>query len=126
MPTSEALSQLRAQIATYEADPYLLTVSANGTPHCGAVTLDWDADQALIRSPGTWPGSQAAGYLKVSVLFPAAAPGGYTLIIDGTAAARSDAGTLAISVTRAVLHRPARSPSQSETSCGSDCRPVLS
>jgi hypothetical protein len=65
----------------------------------------------------------AAGYRQVSLLWPPAEPGGYSLMADG-AAGPGQAGTLIVTVTRAVLHRRGPAPAGSTASCGSDCIPL--
>jgi hypothetical protein len=60
----------------------------------------------------------------VSLLWPPNEPGGYSLIVDG-AAAPSDDGRIAVTPTRAVLHRPAAGSDASSPGCGADCVPIL-
>jgi hypothetical protein len=61
----------------------------------------------------------------VSLLWPPAEPGGYSLIVDGTAAAGVREGRLAVTPTRAVLHRPASAPGDARPGCSADCVPIL-
>jgi hypothetical protein len=86
-----ALARLRAEARSRASDPYLLTVTSDGRPHCGTVTVSWDApdsDLAVAPVPRTWIGSEAAGYRQVTLLWSAAEPGGYDLIADGTGTCR--------------------------------------
>jgi hypothetical protein len=123
---SPGLDRLRAEIRSRTSDPYLLTVTSTGRPHCGTVTVTWDAPDGRLTVwplPGTWTEAEAAGYRQVSLLWPPAEPGGYTLMADGTGG-RGQAGTLIVTVTRAVLHRRGPAPLGSSASCGSDCIPL--
>jgi hypothetical protein len=123
------LGRLRAEIDSRASDPYLLTVTSGHRPHCGTVTVAWDAPdgQLAVRPvPRTWAESEAAGYRQVTLLWPPAEPGGYSLIADGTGACRQAGSDLAVivAVTRAVLHRRGPAPGDSGSSCGSDCIPL--
>jgi hypothetical protein len=123
---SPGLDRLRAESRSRTGDPYLLTVTAGGRPHCGTVTVTWDAPDgslAVWPVPGPWAQAEAAGYRQVSLLWPPAEPGGYSLIADGTGGPGPD-GTLIVTVTRAVLHRRGPAPAGSTASCGSDCIPL--
>ena len=63
----------------------------------------------------------------MSLLWPAAVPGGYSLFVDGTATVSGDGeqASVAIRPTRAVLHRPGPLPGEPISACGSDCIPLL-
>ncbi len=49
-------------------------------------------------------------------------PDGYSLIVDGTAAAGSGDGEIVVTPTKAILHRPAVDAEGKRT--GSDCAPA--
>ena len=123
------LGRLRAEIRSRAADPYLLTVTSGCRPHCGTVTVTWDAadDSLAVRpAPRTWAGSAAAGHCQVTLLWPPDGPGGYNLIVDGTGASRlaGDDPAIVVTITRAVLHRRGPAPANSSSACGSDCVPL--
>ncbi len=123
------LGRLRAEIRSRAADPYLLTVTSGCRPHCGTVTVTWEAaDESLAvwPVPRTWAGSEAAGHCQVTLLWPPDGPGGYSLIVDGTGASRlaGDDPALVVTISRAVLHRRGSAPADSGSSCGSDCVPL--
>jgi hypothetical protein len=62
---------------------------------------------------------------NVSLFWPPTEPGGYALIINGTAASeRRLTGVMIaeIAVTKSVLHRPGPKPVDSDGPCTSDCR----
>ena len=122
--------RLRAEIGSRSAEPYLVTVAPDATPHCRPATVTWSApdDQLTVAPvPRAWARAEAAGYRQVSLLWPPAEPGGYSLIIDGTGTCRqADNGpALAVTVTRAVLHRRGPTPAGSGSPCGSDCLPLI-
>jgi hypothetical protein len=123
------LDRLREQISGFPTEPYLLTVTEASRPHCGTVSLAWDANgQLLVDAPSSWPGSASSGHSVVSLLWPPGQPGGYSLIVDGTAE-QVGSKQLAVTVTRGVLHRrgqpdPGSTPGGS-TSCGHDCVPIV-
>lgn len=58
---------------------------------------------------------------SVTLLWPPARTGGYSLIVDGTAEPLGDG--VVVSPARAVLHRPAAEPAEGAAGdvCGSDC-----
>lgn len=90
----------------------------------------------VIDDPGRSARDLARSHPAVTLLFPPAENGGYSLIVDGTATV-SEEGPYMVTVEHAVLHRPAdhagESPpgqapggvaTTSPTSCGHDCHPV--
>lgn len=128
--TPEGWGQLHEQIARSGRDPYLLTVTADNRPHCATVTVQWDTSgrRLITAAPSSWPGSAESGYCQVSLVWPPPQPDGYSLIIDGDAATTASGGKqmIAIGPTRAVLYRRGPSLPGTDTSCSSDCIPVLS
>jgi hypothetical protein len=124
-----ALARLRAEVRSRASDPYLLTVTADCRPHCGTVTVSWDAPDGELAGapvPRTWMDSEGAGYRQVTLLWPPAEPGGYNLIADGAGTCRQagDNVALFVTVSRAVLHRRGAAAAGSGSSCGSDCIPL--
>ena len=61
---------------------------------------------------------------SATLVWPPVAPGGYSLIVDGTASADDAAATIVVTPTKAILHRPAVDPDGKRA--GSDCQPVAS
>lgn len=133
MTTSQALDpallELHEAMDRCTTQPYLLTVTAKNRPHCSVATVTWDDATGRVEAsaPHNWPASSAAGLRSVTVLWPPAEPGGYSLIVDGDAdcVERGDGVVLSIAVARAVLHRRGMPLADSTTSCGSDCIPIL-
>ena len=123
-----ALDRLRAEMQRFAVGPYLLTVSDDASPHCVAVVVSW-IDDELVMGTGNRTQANAAARPSVSLLWPSAAAGGYSLIVDATATATHGTGqgdnTITVRPTRAVLHRPAASGEADPSACGSDCVPIF-
>lgn len=83
---------------------YLVTVSDDLRAHTLAVPTDWRAG-ALHANAGRSSRTNIAARPNVTMVFPHPQPGGYSLIVDGTAAVVDDA--VVFTPTSAVLHRPA-------------------
>jgi hypothetical protein len=119
-----ALEQLRNETRRFALAPYLLTVGDDGRPHAVAVAASWEGD-ALTMELGERSARYAGTRPRVSLLWPPAEPGGYSLIVDGTAAPAGGEGRIAVTPTRAVLHRPAATPDAARPGCSADCVPIL-
>lgn len=125
MSVSVPLADLRAAVAERGHAAYLLTVGDDARPHAVHTPVGWDGD-VLTAAVGARSGANAAARPAVSLLFPVRAADDYSLIVDGTATLvdRADGRTLAITPTRAVLHRPAAAPDPA-SACSADCVPIL-
>lgn len=101
---------------------YLLTVGDDDRPHAVAVRPVL-TDGVLSAEAGRRTCANAASRPAVSLVFPPATPGEYSLIVDGRASI--DGELVRIVPSRAVLHRPAPSPDRTggaePESCASDC-----
>jgi hypothetical protein len=137
MSVSVELARVQDEVGKRGAGAFLLTVSEDGRPHVVAVEVGW-AGAALVMSAGRSSVRNAGARPGVSLLWPPADAGGYSLIVDGEAVAEAnpagDGGRVTIEVSRAVLHRPSlgegveAAPAVSDldaTACGSDCVPLL-
>ena len=135
MSISVELERVQEEAVARGPGAFLLTVTDDGRPHVVAVTVGWDG-AALVMSAGRTSVRNAGGRPGVSVLWPPAEAGGYSLIVDGKASAvaneAGDGGHVTIEPTRAVLHRPAAgagagadAASAEDGACGSDCVPLL-
>jgi hypothetical protein len=124
------IEALAERVVEYGPHPYLLTTSDDGRPHAVAVTVAWDGDgdgdgHRLRAGVGRRSATNVTTRPLVSLLWAPVEPGGYSLIVDGTAAVElsgtGDPADSAVTVTptRAVLHRPAPG-----AATGSDCAPV--
>jgi hypothetical protein len=127
--TIEAMSpppedRLRHEIDAVATQPYLLTVTPDRRPHCSCSAVEWNDGRLLTPAPGGWDQSDRREDEPVTLLWPPESPGGYSLIVDGTASPVVAEGRnmLAVTLTRGVLHRPARATDPApETGCQSDC-----
>ena len=119
-----AVERLRNEILGFTFAPYLITVSDDAHPHAVAVEVTWDAD-TLAMQVGKRSARNSSARPEVSLLWPPNEPGGYTLIVDGTAAPTTGDDRIAVTPTRAVLHRPAAAPDLTKPGCSADCIPIL-
>jgi len=109
------LDELRGVAAGQAPFAYLLTVSDDSTAHVVAITPEI-GDASIVCDAGNRSCANATARPNVSLLWPPAQPGDYSLIVDGTAAV--DGTRVCIVPERAVRHRPA-------PGAGSDCAPVV-
>ena len=137
MSISVELERVQAEAAQRGPGAFLLTVTDDGRPHVVAVAVGWDAG-GPVMSAGRTSVRNAGARAGVTLLWPPDEPGGYSLIVDGEAAAEAnaagDGGRVTVEVSRAVLHRPATgagsgtsdgADSVGDVACGSDCVPLL-
>lgn len=121
------LEQLQSAIASHERAPYLLTVGDDGRPHSVAVEWRWNDDE-LDLSIGNRTLANARERGLVTLLWAPNEPNGHSLIVDGIVTHHQGSGSgdnlVRFRPTRAVLHRPAAGPT--DTDCGADCVPLLS
>ena len=126
MSVPVALDQLHAALDEFGTVAYLLSVGGDGRARCVSVSLSWSDDQ-LTASVGKRTGGNIGIQPLVSLLWPPVEPGGYSLIVDGSAAitSESDGGGALITITpsNGVRHRNAE-PSADASACGSDCAPL--
>jgi pyridoxamine 5'-phosphate oxidase-like protein len=122
-----SLERLRQEVDRYQPVAYLLTVAPDGRPHSVALMPAWSGDE-LVMAPGNSSVANAQASPLVSLLWPPAEPGGYSLIVDATVTSASGGGhgdnALSVRPTNAVLHRPAAASDGSAG--GSDCVRVYS
>jgi hypothetical protein len=114
---------LAEAISHYGHEAYLLTVATDG-PHTSNVTVELRGSR-IDCNVGKSAAKNIAREPNVSLFWPPAEPGGYALIVNGTAASehRLAGGTLAeITLTKSVLHRRGPKPDGSDGPCASDCR----
>lgn len=107
-------------VVSVGARGYLVTVTADGHPHVVSATPS--VCEGTITVPGI--GGRTADHLAtggpVTVLWPPAHHGEYTLIVDGGGEMNDDVAI--VHPTRAVLHRPGGgSAGGAEGGCTSDC-----
>ena len=116
------LEELAATMRDYRF-AYLLTVTDDQRSHAVAVTPVGDGEGLRVDGLGNRTRANLAARPAVTLLFPPREAGGYSLIVDGTAAGGGDGCSVVPS--HAVLHRPADHAAGGTTSdCGNDCVPV--
>ena len=116
---------LAEAIAHYGREAYLLTVAKDG-PHTSHVTIELRGS-SINCAVGASATKNIACVPNVSLFWPPTEPGGYALIVNGTAAGerRPTGVTMAeITLTKSVLHRPGPKPDDSDGPCAADCRPL--
>ncbi len=114
---------LAEAISQYGREAYLLTVAKDG-PHTSNVTVELRGG-CIGCTLGASAARNIAQVPNVSLFWPPTEPGGYALIVNGTAESeqRSTGVTTAeITLTKSVLHRPGARPDDSDGPCASDCR----
>ncbi|MCT7658594.1 pyridoxamine 5'-phosphate oxidase family protein [Mycobacterium deserti] len=102
---------------------YLITVGDDYRAHTVAVEPTY-VDGALdVGDIGRHTRDNVTAHADVTLIWPPRDPGGYTLIVDGTAQPSEKA--LTVIPNRAVLHRKATSESPSTSpDCLHDCVPI--
>ena len=117
------LEELAATLRDFGSG-YLLTVSDDHRAHAVAVVPVGDGEGLRVEGLGNRSRTNLAAHPDVTLLFPPREPGGYSLIVDGTATVSGE-GAL-VTPTHAVLHRPAdhAEGGAATSSCGNDCVPV--
>ncbi len=102
---------------------YLVTVGDDYRAHTVAVEPVLTAGTFDVGQMGSGTRRNAGEHPDVTVVWPPAEPGGYTLIVDGRAELTDDG--LTVVPTRAVLHRRATSDSAATSPDGlHDCLPL--
>ncbi len=116
------LDQL-ADALTDFAFAYLITVGDDYRAHTVAVQPALVDGVLDVGALGNTTRKNAGQHGDVTLVWPPAQPGGYTLIVDGHGQPTDD--TLRVVPSRAVLHRPATADSPATgTGCLHDCVPL--
>lgn len=105
---------------------YLITVGNGPRSHVVAVSPALDGGQLVVSDLGRRTVANLAVNPMVTLVWPPAEAGGYSLIVDGHVDGASPpdepGGMIRVTVGRAVLHRPAPNPAgPPETGCAADC-----
>ena len=87
---------------------YVVTVSDSGRPHLVAVRPAVSGHELTV-SVGRTSLANATARPEVTLVFPPVEAGGFSLVVDGTVASGtgSTSGSMRLTATWAVLHRPA-------------------
>ncbi|MGQ0843331.1 MAG: pyridoxamine 5'-phosphate oxidase family protein [Sporichthyaceae bacterium] len=104
MSIAVELADLEATLAKYPF-VYLLTVGDQPRPHILALPVRMQDGLVVVPAQGRGSRSRIETNALVTLLAPPHEPGGYSLIVDGTATLADDA--VLVTPTWAVLHRPA-------------------
>ncbi|MGH3528201.1 MAG: pyridoxamine 5'-phosphate oxidase family protein [Pseudonocardiaceae bacterium] len=114
------VTQQLAETLTRYGLVYLVTIGNDARAHVVAVTTRLVNDTLLVTDLGRRTQANLAADPSVTLVWPPANLSDYSLIVDGVGSLRDD--ELAVSPTRAVLHRPAP-PQTTKTGngCESDC-----
>lgn len=125
------LERLAETLADYPFG-YLLTTSGDAVKAV-TITATVRDDQVVIPTRSGGSARNLAENSTATLLFPPSRQHGYSLIIDGSAAATEEG--FALTPDRAVLHRPADHGDvvtdadggvahTHDSTCGHDCRPI--
>jgi hypothetical protein len=115
----EVAAQDLAKTVDGFAFAYLLTLGDRPRPHIGAVHTTVADGVVRVQPVGRTAMRDVTGHDAVTLLWPPSDPGGYSLIVDGTATVVGDG--VDVLPQRAVLHRPAPASAGTDSSCSSDC-----
>ncbi|MDQ3147678.1 MAG: pyridoxamine 5'-phosphate oxidase family protein [Actinomycetota bacterium] len=114
MSVAVDLDSLRARIGEMGDLVFLLTAGQGG-PHVVAVAPQWEGG-VFVMGAGRTTAANAGARPQVTLLWPGADLGAYSLIVDGTATTSED-GALRVTPTSAILHKYAGAE-------GHDCAPI--
>ncbi len=98
---------------------YLVTVG-DGRAHVLSVWPELGAGGLVVDGCGRHSQENATAHPDVTLVWPPAEAGGYSLIVDGSATV--DGPAITVSPTKAILHRPAAGPDGRRA--GSDCADI--
>jgi hypothetical protein len=104
---------------------YLITVGDDFRSHTVAVEPVLTDGRFEVDGVGRSTRRNAEAHAAVTLVWPPAERGGYSLIVDGEVGSGSEDGPLVVTPSRAVLHRKATPDSPpSRTACADDCQPL--
>ncbi|MGH2720689.1 MAG: pyridoxamine 5'-phosphate oxidase family protein [Actinomycetota bacterium] len=101
-----SLLELPEVSASFGPTPYILTVGPDHAPRATSVAVEWAGD-VLVAGAGRRVAANVEQNDQVTLLWPAPAPGGHALIVDGWAdLRRPPAGGLELVIrpASAILH----------------------
>ena len=123
MSVPVSLERLGEEVTRFGLWPYLVTVSGDGRPHAVSAPVTWDGT-VFVGAPGRHSRANAADRPSaVTLLWPPYEPGGYSLIVDGSAAVNAD-DSLTVTPVTGVLHRTGPPRADSGPNCTADCVPL--
>jgi hypothetical protein len=113
------LDQLGNRLQEFDV-AYLVTVGDGGRAHVLSVWPELGAGGLVVDGCGRHSQENATAHPEVTLVWPPAQSGGYSLIVDGSATV--DGPAITVSPTKAILHRPAAGPDGRRA--GSDCADI--
>lgn len=113
------LGQLGNRLQDFDV-AYLVTVGDDGRVHVLSVWPELGAAGLVVDGCGRHSQENATTHPDVTLVWPPAQSGGYSLIVDGSATV--DGETITVAPTKAILHRPAAGPDGRRA--GSDCADI--
>lgn len=119
MSVRVGIDALREQIGSFGPQAFLVTVSAEGTPHVVSVLVRLLGDDLAV-DVGRTSRANVSANLVVTLLWPSGSGGEYSLIVDGQAEAPEEGQAVTVRPTAVVLHRVAGAVGD-----GPSCVPVL-
>lgn len=118
------VEELAETVARYGYATMLLTVNSEPRSHATNVIVTVDG-ATVTCGVGRKTTRNLVEHPLVSFMWSPIEEGGYTLIADGEAivepAGDDEGGTATITITKAILHRPATPATEPDAACGSDC-----
>jgi hypothetical protein len=117
------VEKLQEAVGEYGRAAFLLTTGDDGRAKVASVEVSF-VDDGISVNVGGGSAANAGTRPLVTLFWAPPAPGGYSLIVDATAAVADT--TIRLTPTSGVLHRPAQpgQPSGHE-GCGADCGPLF-
>ena len=107
MSVKITVDDLADRLDEYGTAAFMVTVGADSSPKVVHVPVVW-AGEVLRCTPGGGTLANLTGGGPVTLVFPAAENGGYSMFLDGRGALDPDAAAIVvIEFTGGVLHRPA-------------------
>lgn len=121
------MTTISEALDAYGNTPYVLTVGDDG-PHTSHSTVHLQSNGKAVTGPLSKSAARNARVRPaLSLFWPPMEPGGYGIIMNGTAKVDDGPGPAplaTITLTKAVLHRPGTPGPGHEGTCTSDCRPI--
>ena len=115
------LAALRQRIDEFSGPAFLVTVGDDQRPHVVSVSVRQEGDRLMVGA-GRRTRANLSARPAATLLWPPAAGGEYSLLVDGIAEVpEADSGDVGITAASAVLHRVAESVGDGPT-----CLPVSS
>ena len=108
---------LADRLDEYGTAAFVVTVGADSSPKVVHVPVLWDGE-VLRCTPGGGTLANLTGGGPVTLVFPAAENGGYSMFLDGWGVSDPDDDAIAvIEYTGGVLHRPVADASDGDACC---------